>query len=166
MAGQLTYTYQTPKGVAGALVDISPKSIDSRTNEETVMDALRFGMGAMVGSNPGSLVLKPIAAMTANDFEGVVMTGYTQQMTMDGEVHVYPAQTVGVLRWGRAWARVVDGISPAYGDLLYLVTNGANAGLFTNADPGAGNGIAINGRFYGGLGNGNIAPVEIYNQLP
>ena len=33
MSGQLTYTYHTPKGVAGALVDISPYSIDSRTNE-------------------------------------------------------------------------------------------------------------------------------------
>ena len=166
MSGQLTYTYQTPKGVAGALVDISPHSIDSRTNEETTVDAMLFGMGAMVGSNPGALVLKPTASMTANDFEGVVMTGYTQQMTMDGEVHVYPAQTVGVLRWGRAWARVVDGVTPEYGDPLFLVTDGADAGLFTNTDPGTGNGLAINGRFYGGLGNGNIAPVEIYNQLP
>ena len=166
MSGQLTYSYLTPKGVAGALVDISPYSIDSRTNEETVVDALQFGMGAMVGSNPGHLVLKPTAAMTANDFEGVVMTGYTQQMTMGGEVHVYPAQTVGVLRWGRAWARVVDGVIPVYNDPLFLVIDGPDAGLFTNDDPDDGSVLSVNGRFYGGLGNGNIAPVEIHNQLP
>jgi len=165
MSGQLTYSYQTPRGVAGALVDISPYSIDSRANEETVIDAMLFGMGAVVGSNPGVNVLVPASTNTASDFEGVVMTGYTQQMTMGGEVHVYPAQTVGVLRWGRAWARVVDGVTPVYNDPLFLVNDGPDAGLFTN-DDGGGDNLAINGRFYGGLGNGNIAPVEIHNQLP
>jgi len=165
MGGQLSYTYQTPKGVAGALVDISPYSIDSRTNTETQVDAMLFGMGVVVGNNPGSDVRVPTDTNTAADFEGVCMTGYTQQMTMTGEVHVYPAQTVGVLRWGRAWARVVDGVIPAYNDPLYLVIDGPDAGLFTT-DDGGGDNLLINGRFYGGLGNGNIAPVEIHNQLP
>ena len=165
MSGQLTYTYQTPKGVAGALVDISPYSIDSRTNAETKIDAMLFGMGAMQGETPGVNVLVPTDSMTGELFEGVVMTGYTQQMTIGGEIHIYPAQTVGVLRWGRAWARVVDGVSPVYGDALFLVKTGADAGLFTN-DDGGGSNLAINGRFYGGLGNGNVAPVEIHNQLP
>lgn len=166
MSGQLTYSYTTPKGVAGALVDLSPYSIDSRTNEETAAGAMLYGMGAVVGSNPGSTVLVPTATNTAQDFEGVVLTGHTQQMTMTGAVNIYPAQTVGVLRWGRAWARVVAGVVPVYNDPLYLVIDGADAGLFTNDDPGDGSVISINGSFYGSLGNGNIAPVEIHNQVP
>jgi len=166
MSGQLSYSFRTPKGVAGALVDISPYSIDSRTNTETEVDAMLFGMGAVVGDSPGSDVRVPTSTNTVRDFEGVVMTGYTQQMTMDGIVRVYPAQTVGVLRWGRAWARVVDGDTPAYNDPLYLVISGNNAGLFTVEETANGTTIAVNGRFYGGLGNGNIAPVEIHNQLP
>ena len=165
MSGQTTYDFRTPKGVAGALVDISPKSIDSRVNSETVVDKMLFGMGVVVGATPGVDVHVPTTASEAGDFEGVLLNGYTQQMTMNGDVHVYPKQTVGVLRWGRAWARVADGVEPVYNDPLYLIINGAEAGLFTNDDDGGAN-LAINGRFYGGLGNGNIAPVEIHNQLP
>ena len=165
MSGQTSYSFQTPRGVAGALVDISPKSIDSRVNSETVVDKMLFGMGVVVGDNPGVDVHVPTAANAAGDFEGVLLTGYTQQMTMAGDVHVYPKQTVGVLRWGRAWARVADGVTPAYNDPLYLIITGPEAGLFTN-DSGSGANLAINGRFYGELGSGNIAPVEIHNQLP
>ncbi len=163
MSGQLSYTYQTPKGVAGALVDITAYSIDSRMNGEIKTDAMLFGMGAVAGNNPGKDVLVPTDAATADKFEGVIMTGYTQQMTMSGEVHCYPSQTVGVLRWGRAWARVADDITPEYGDALYLIKTGDDAGCFTNTTDETTN-IAVNGRFIGGLGNGNIAPVEIYNQ--
>jgi hypothetical protein len=165
MSGQTSYTYQTPKGVAGALVDMSPKSIDSRVNSETEVDKMRFGMGVVVGGNPGTDVRVPVSTSVALDFEGVLLTGYTQQQTINGDIHVNPAQTVGVLRWGRAWARVVDGVTPQYNDPLYLVITGADAGLFTNDSDDDAN-LAINGRFYGGLGNGNIAPVEIHNQLP
>jgi len=163
MSGQTTYDFRTPKGVAGALVDISPKSIDSRVNSETDINKMRFGMGVVVGTDPGVDVRVPTSTNTAKDFEGVLLNGYTQQMTMNGDVQVFPKQTVGLLRWGRAWGRVADGVSPAYNDPLYLIISGANAGLFTNV--AAGN-LAIHGRFYGGLGAGNIAPVEIYNDLP
>ena len=165
MSGQTSYDFRTPKGVAGALVDISPKSIDSRINSETDAAAMRFGMGVVVGDKPGVNVRVPVSTNAVADFEGVLLNGYTQQMTMAGNVQVYPAQTVGVLRWGRAWARVADGVTPVYNDPLYLITSGADAGLFTNDDGGGAN-LAVNGRFYGGLGNGNIAPVEIHNQLP
>jgi len=162
MAGQTTYGFTPPRGLAGTLLDIANlKDIDSRVNAETEVDVMLFGMGAVQGNNPGVDVLVPTDASTPEQFEAIVMTGHTQQMTMGGEVHVYPAQTVGILRWGRAWARVVDGVTPAYGEPVFLVIDGDDAGWFTN-DDGGGDNMAINGRFYGGLGTGNIAPIELY----
>jgi len=163
MSGQLSYNYFTPKGVAGSLVDISPKSIDSRINGETVVGKLMFGMGAVQGNNPGLDVLVPVAASTIEQFEGVVLTGFTNQMNMSGQVEIRPQQTVGILRWGRAWVRVPEGVEPAYGEALHLIPSGDDAGLFTN-DDGGGDNLAVNGMFIGGLGTGNVAPVEIYNQ--
>ena len=165
MAGQTTYGFTPPRGLAGTLLDIANlKDIDSRVNAETEVDVMLFGMGAVQGPNPGVDVLVPTDASTPDEFEGIVMTGHTQQMTMTGEVNIYPAQTVGILRWGRAWARVEDGITPIYGEPLFLIIDGPDAGLFTN-DDGGGDNMAINGRFYGGLGNGNIAPIELYTPI-
>ena len=158
---QLSYNYQTPKGIAGGLLDISPKEINSRINGETKSDTMKFGMGAVQGDIPGTDVKIPTAADTADKFEGLILTGHINQMNMSGEVKVYPKQTVGILRYGNAWARVAKDIEPSYGDPLYLVNDGAEAGLFTNDPTDA---IEINGIFTGGLGTGNIAPVVIYNQ--
>jgi hypothetical protein len=162
---QTSYSYQAPAGVAGGLIDLRPYSIVSRMNGEDSVNAMRFGMGVMRGENPGSDILVPKASMAANQFEGISMNSFTQQMGLDGKVPVYPKQTVGLLRWGCAWARVKPGISPEYGDKCYLITSGADAGLFANEDPGAGNGIAVNAMFIGSLGTGDIAPVELFNQM-
>jgi len=158
---QLSYNYQTPRGIAGSLMDIAPYVINSRINGETADGVLKFGMGAMVGNNPGSDVLVPTPGMEVTSFEGVVLTGFTQEMNMAGEVQVRAAQTVGVLRYGHCWVRVPDGVTPAYGDALYLVVTGNGAGTFTN---NSGAGIKVAGMFIGGLGTGNVAPVEIYSQ--
>ena len=161
MAAQTSYSYQTPRGVPGGLFDISPYAIDSRTNGEENIGVLLFGMGAMQGTHPGVDVLVPVAGDTEDTFEGIVLTGFTNQQTMQGEVILYPQQVVGILRWGRAWVRVAEGVTPAYGENLYLINSGPNAGLFTNVE---GDGLAINGRFIGGLGTTSVAPVELYNQ--
>jgi len=162
MSGQLSYTYHTPKGVAGSLVDINAYSIDSRANGETRPGVMRFGMGAMIGESPGVTVRVPDASMTdASLFEGIVMTGFTQQMTMHGDVNVYPAQTVGILRWGRAWALVPDDVFPEYNDPAYLIVDGDDAGKFTNE---AADNVAIKATFIGGRGTGAVAPVALYNQ--
>jgi hypothetical protein len=162
MSGQLSYNYQMPKGIAGSLVDISPRSIDSRINGETVNTVMKYGMGGVQGATPGVHIVLPTDASTADQFEGVIMTGFTNEMNMEGQVQIRSMQTVGCLRWGRAWARVPDGVTPAYGDSLYLIIDGADRGKFTNA-PSADT-LAINGMFIGGLGTGAVAPVEIYNQ--
>lgn len=159
---QTNYSYQTPKGVAGGLYDISPKSIDSRVNGETTADTLKFGMGAVQGANPGTDIKVPTGTDTADKFEGLVLTGYVQEIDMSGDLKLQPKQTVGVLRYGKAWARVISGITVQYGDELYLVNEGEDAGLFTNDSDGS---LAIMGRFIGSVDSSNIAPVEIYNQM-
>ena len=162
MSGQLSYTYHTPKGVPGGLLDINAYSIDSRINEEEKPGVMMNGMGVVQGTVPGTNVLLPAAGATVGKFEGVVMTGFTNQRDMDGETLLAPLQTVGILRWGRAWVRVAPDLTPAYGDALYLITAaGATRGFFTNEPSGN---LAVKGSFLGGLGTGDIAPVVIYNQ--
>ena len=160
MSVQTQYNYQTPKGVAGSLFDISPYSIDSRINGEDEAGKMMFGMGAVRGGNPGTNVLVPDGS-DAMDFEGVVLTGFNNEQTMAGEVKVMPLQTVGILKYGKAWARIVDGDTPKYGDKLYLVVDGDDAGLFTTDDTDT---VEIKGMFIGTKGTGNVAPVELFNQ--
>jgi hypothetical protein len=164
MSGQMSYNYTMPKGIAGTLVDISPRAIDSRINAETEAGVMMYGMGAMQGDTPGVNVIVPEDGMVAEQFEGVLMTGLTNEMNMAGQLSLRPLETVGVLRWGRPWVRVAEGVTPAYGEDMYLITAaGPDRGLFTNDDGGGAN-LAIYGRFIGGLGTGNVAPAEIYNQ--
>lgn len=158
---QKSYSYTTPKGVAGGLMDLTPYQIDSRINGETAPGALKFGMGVVQGATPGTNVVRPTAAATADKFEGLVLTGFTQEMDAAGNVNIQPKQTVGVLRYGKAWARLPKDTAVAYGDKLYLITAGDDAGLFTNAATGN---LAVNGRFVGAADSVGIAPVELYNQ--
>ena len=158
---QLNYSYQPGSGIAGGLLDISPYRIDSRVNGEKVPGKLKYGMGAVCGSKPGVNVAVPNATSEQSDFEGIVMTGYTNELSMDGEVVLREYSTVGLLRYGSAWVRTVADIEPAYGDPLYLVVDGADAGLFTND---SNEGIAINGRFRKESGIGDVAAVDIYDQ--
>ena len=158
---QLSYAYQAPRGAPGSLLDISPYRIDSRANGEKQTGKLKYGMGAVRGSSPGSNVALPYSGVDASHFEGVVMTGLTTEMDIDGEVALREFATVGVLRYGSAWVRIVDGIDPEYGDPLYLVDSGSDAGLFTN-DPSGG--IAVNGRFGRERGTGLVHSVDIYDQ--
>jgi len=162
---QLNYNYQPPIGIAGGLYDLSPHAINSRANGETTLGAMRYGMGVVQGDTPGVNVAVPTSSSTIEEFEGISMTGFTNQMNMAGQVVIYPQGTVGVLRWGRAWARVEENITINYGDPVYLITSGANTGLFTNDAGGATTpNLAINAMFIGGLGTTSIAPIELYNQ--
>ena len=95
---QNSYSYKTPKGVAGGLLDLSPYSVDSRINGETTPGALKFGMGVVQGATPGTNVKLPTSASTADKFEGLLLTGFVQEMDTAGDVTIKPKQTVGVLR--------------------------------------------------------------------
>jgi hypothetical protein len=158
---QLNYSYQTPKGAAGGLYDLSPYQINSFLNGETAVGKLRFGMAVVPGANPGADVKAPAAGATSAQIEGSALTSFTQQQDLEGDAATRPGQTIGVLRYGKAWARIVPGLTIAYGDALYTVAGGDNAGLFTNVSA---SNVAVAGRFIGPAdGARGIAPVELYN---
>ena len=158
---RLDYSYQAQLGIPGTLYDISPHAIDSRQNAEERAGAMRFGVGVMRGDAPGTDVRLPRAGDNLAVFEGVSIGSQTTDMDMQGDLKIRHRQTVGVMRWGRAWVRVAGGLSVRYGDPVFLIRNGADAGLFTNL--AAGN-LAVNAAFIGGLGTSDVAPIEIYNQ--
>ena len=160
MSVQTAYNFYTEKGVAGGLYDLSHHDVNSRRNE-CEDGVLKFGMGVVVGTVKGAQVKLPASGASLASFEGITVNGFSTEMDMDGAVAVKNEATVGVLTHGRVWARIKAGITPAYGDALYLITAGANAGLFTNATET--NAIAITGgKFVGTKGTGDIAPVEIH----
>lgn len=78
------------------------------------------------------------------------MNGYTNEMNSEGAVFISPGASIGVLQYGKIWARIKPEDAPAYGDKLYLIISGANAGLFTKTS-GA-DAIEVPGRFIGGKG--------------
>ena len=163
MSVQTSYNFATPKGVAGGLYDLSPYAVDSRRNEADD-GVLKFGMGVVVGTTAGNQVKVPAA--TSDKFEGVALNGFSSELDMDGKLTLKKGATVGVLRKGRVWARIKAGVTVAYGNDVYLIANGANAGLFTNAEEKNGESTVISikitgAKFVGVKGTGDVAPVEL-----
>jgi hypothetical protein len=156
---QLSYSYNQQAAVPGGLRDTSPHSIVARANGEIIDGKVKFGMGVVVGDNPGKDAKLPVGASTTENFEGIVISGI-KQMDLHGEAHLDHTYTLGVLKWGKVWVRLVDGLTITYGDQLYLTNTGNNAGLFTNEDTDA---IVVNGKFIGSVESGDIAPVELFN---
>lgn len=167
---QNAYKFGTPVGIAGGIVDIAPYAIDTFKNEENNGN-MEFGLGVVKGTSAGVQVKKPVAASTAAAFEGITVNNLSTELDMDGKVRILKAAPIGVMRYGRIYARVMDDITPAYGDALYLVVTGDQAGYFSNAAATLGTNdatytsIAVKGRFLGTVDATNrIAPVELFNQ--
>lgn len=161
MSAQTTYNQATPCGVAGGLVDLSAHAVNTRINGQA--DAtLKFGMGVVQGSAPGSDIKIPASGATAEKFEGITVNGYTNEMDMDGAVAISPGAAIGVLQYGKIWVRIKSGDAPAYGDKAYLIINGDDAGLFTKTS--GGDTVEIPCRFIGEKGTGDVAPVELFYQ--
>ena len=160
---QTSYGYRQQAAVPGGLRDTSPHSIVARANGETEPGAVRFGMGVVQGASPGANVKLPGGASTAGQFEGVVTAG-VKSIDLQGAVMTGETDTLGILKWGKVWVRLAAGVGAvAYGDALYLVTSGDDAGKFANEESDA---IPVNGVFIGGMESGGIAPVELFNQGP
>lgn len=167
MAAQTTYGFSTPKGIPGGLYDISYHEVNTRMNEEAD-GKLGFGIGVVRGTSKGVTVKLPAAASPASDFEGVVINGVNVEQDMSGKVIVKKDATVGIVRFGKVWAKVSDKAQNVkYGDSLYLILDGDEVGSFTNA-VSAGEDTAtrvlIKGTFIGGADNG-IAPILLPNEL-
>lgn len=169
MSAQTSYKYSSSIGSPGGIVDITPHVIDSFLNGEDA-GVMKFGVGVVQGDTPGTDVKLPTATATSAVFEGVTVNNLTTEYDVEGKVHLRNGKALGVMRYGRVYVRVATGISsvaPAYGSDVYLVTSGANAGLFI--DRAAENSEAfttlqISARFLGGVDtSAEIAAIELFN---
>lgn len=158
MAVQTSYSYSTRRGVPGGIFDLTPRAVNSRIAE----GQLKFGMGVVQGSIPGSNIAVPTSDATPSVFEGVSVNGGTQELDMEGKATVKAGTSVSVMQHGRVWVRVEDDAEIAYGEDVYLVTDGDSAGCFTNSDSTATK-IAVAAKFIGSSGTDGIAPVELFN---
>lgn len=160
MSAQTTYNFDTTIGEAGGIIDIAPYEVDSFTNEAET-GKLKFGVGVVVGTAAGKQVKLPESASTAAKFEGIVVNRRTTQYDMEGKIHIAKNSTVGVMRYGRIYGRVSHGVTVAYGDSVYMIKTGDEAGYFTNV---ATNNLAVKARFLGGADAVNeVAPIELFN---
>lgn len=116
---QTNYSYGTPRGVAGGLVDLGGYVVDTRCSEAE-NGTLKFGMGVVVGTKAGVNIALPATASTAAEFEGVLADKRTHEMNMDGTVTVSKGETVGVVRKGRVYVRVKGGTVPTYLSLIHI----------------------------------------------
>lgn len=170
MSAQTRYGYPMPVGVAGGIVDTAPYSIVSRLNEAAT-GTMKFGIGVVQGAKPGSGIAMPKAASTAAKFEGITTNNHHTEHDLEGDLHIRKSAAIGVMTYGRVYARVAEDVEPAYGDSVYLIVEGDEAGYFTNQAASTATGstdaktIAIKGRFLGGVDSTTkVAPVELFNQ--
>lgn len=160
MSAQIKYGYSTPMGAAGGIVDLAPYAIDTFLNENAT--GVLFGMGVVQGTKPGVNVKLPATGATAAKFEGIVTNNRTTEFDMEGKLAVKKGASVGVMRYGRVYGRVAADVAPAYGDKVYMIITGDEAGYFTNVASGN---VAVAGRFLSTVdSSAQIAMIELFNQ--
>jgi len=158
---QLNYGYATPAGIAGGLKDLSPYAIDTRNNVEAT-GVLLYGTGVVQGANSGNDINLPTTASTVAEFEGVAMNGFTTQHSLEGSIGVPENMPVGILGYGKAWVRVGEDANVSYGEDVYLITDGEEAGFFTTSADAVTK-FKIKATWIGAK-SGDIAPIELFNQ--
>ena len=161
MSAQTSYGYSTPIGAPGGIVDLAPHAIDTFLNDEE-NGVMKFGVGVVDGATPGKTVKLPTGESKSTDFAGITTNNRHTEYDLDGKIRITKGRPVGVMRYGRVYGRVAAGETVAYGDAVYLVASGDDAGCFTNSDSGN---IAIKARFLGGVDAATlVAPIELFNQ--
>ena len=160
MSAQTTYKHSSQIGSPGGIVDLTPHAIDSFVNSENT-GVMKFGIGVVQGSTPGTNIKLPVAASTAAVFEGITVNNRTTEYDLDGKAYLRKGKAVGVMKYGRIYGRIATGATPAYGAAVYLVKSGNEAGYFTTSSDGT---IAIKGRFLGAIDStAQVAAIELYN---
>lgn len=159
MGAQNSYVFSTPIGQAGGIYDLAPYAVDSFCNESND-GVVKFGMGVVKGTTAGKQVKAPASGATAADFEGIVTNRRTTENAIEGGPVVKKGTTVGVMRYGRIFGLLATDAAPAYGDPVYMVASGNDAGCFTKTST---SNVAIKGRFLSAASNG-IALIELFNQ--
>ena len=159
MAVQMNYG-EPSRGIPGGLYDRSAyEAVTRRNGAEDGL--LFFGYGVVQGEEPGRDVAIPKTGATADKFEGVVMYSANVEMDDDGNVMLRKGQTLDVCQVGKLWVQVPDEEEPAYGDPVYLIITGDDAGKFTSEQ---GSNVALKAKFIGPVENG-IAPAMFAAQV-
>lgn len=143
MAAQTTYAYKTPSGVPGGLLDINPYSTVSRLIEDAT--SIKFGLGVVKGTSDQQV------KVGTGTFVGVLVEK-AHELEKDNSLKIEATESFTVLTRGGIWARVADDAEVAFGDPLYLESDGSFAKTGTTK---------IDGRFLGAAEDG-IAPIELY----
>lgn len=157
MSAQTVYRFNSKMGAPGGISDLAPYAIDTFLNEED-HGVLKFGMGVVDGEKPGKTIAIPDDA--EGTFQGVVTNNRTTEYDLEGKIYIRHAASVGVMRYGRIYARLAKDVTPKFGDPAYVVVGeDEDAGLFTTEKSGT---LAIPGRFLTGADNG-VAMVELFN---
>lgn len=159
MAVQTTYGEPT-RGMAGGLYDRADYEAVTRRNGADDGE-MRFGYGVVQGEEPGRDVVIPNGVATADKFEGVVMYSANVEMDDDGAVMLRKGQILDVCQIGKLWIQLAEDAEPAYGDPVYLVPSGEDAGKFTNAQD---SNVAVKAKFIGPAENG-LAPARFVAQI-
>lgn len=129
MAVQMNYG-EPSRGMPGLLYDRA--NYDAVTRRNSAEDGkLFFGCGVVQGAEPGKDITLPATGATAEKFEGVVMYSANTEMDDDGAVLLRKGQILDVCQTGKMWVQLADQAEPAYGQPVYLVITGDDAGKFT-----------------------------------
>lgn len=165
MSVQTSYGFDTQWGIAGGIYDLAPYAIDTFLNEEE-HGVLKCGLGVVTGEDAGTCIRLPETADAeeTGKFEGIVVNNHTREYDLEGKVYLRHGVSVGVMRYGRVWARTAkeDNLQEnkvAYGDPLYICLTEGDEGTVTNK---AESNLAVSGRFLSGIDNG-LALVELFN---
>ncbi len=161
MSVQTTYKFSSTIGSAGGIVDLAPYAIDTFINSAE-NGKMVFGIGVVQGDTPGTNIALPTSSATAAVFEGITTNNRTTEYDLEGTVYCRNGIAMGVMRYGRIYGRVAADVEPVYGDSVYMITSGDEAGYFTNSDSGT---LAIKGRFLSAVdATSQIAVIELFNQ--
>ena len=145
--------------LAGVRLDSSRDSIDTRAIEG-IDPEMAFGKAVIRGTEPGLTVILPSDTFDAENFEGVAMNHFLSELNLDGSLSIDEGSAIGVLNWGRTVVYLAPGITPQYGDSIYVIPSGDNRGKFTNQETGN---IEVQGRFLREQ-EGELRAVELFRR--
>ena len=157
MSVQKAYNYNPTIGAAGGIVDLAPYEINTFLNEEDT-GAMVFGVAVVAGTKPGVNVK---LADANGQFVGVTVNNRTTEYDIEGNIHIRHGKPLGVMAYGRIFARLADGIEPEFGEQAYVITSGDEQGYFTNASTGN---KKINAKFVGKANNG-VVELELIHAM-
>ena len=132
---QRDYGFNMPFGLPGGIYDLSPKMVLTRTLDSG--SSVKPGMGLVKGATGGETVKAVESGSTAPDFEGIFVNGSKQLEHGANGTAAVGADTVGVMMEGHIWGLVVSTAKITYGGAVALITDGDNAGWFTDSTDSA-----------------------------